>query len=108
MANYTRDFLAGDRAARPALKLGDSVLTFAALDESVGRAAGLLRGLGVGPGDRVGLQLPNGMAFPIVFLAVLRLGAVVVPMNPLLKEREVAYQLSDAGARVTVAGHESE
>jgi len=108
MANYTRDFLAGDRAARPALKLGDSVLTFAALDESVGRAAGLLRGLGVGPGDRVGLQLPNGMAFPIVFLAVLRLGAVVVPMNPLLKEREVAYQLSDSGARVTVAGHESE
>jgi long-chain acyl-CoA synthetase len=68
----------------------------------VARAAGLLRANGVEPGDRVGLQLPNVPYFPIVCFGALRLGAVVVPMNPLLKDREVAYYLSDSGARVMV------
>jgi len=53
-------------------------------------------------GDRVGMQLPNVPYFPIVYYALLRLGAIVVPMNPLLKGNEVAYHLSDAGARLMV------
>jgi long-chain acyl-CoA synthetase len=51
--------------------------------------------------------MPNVPYFPIVFFGALRLGAVVVPMNPLLKGREVAYYLSDSGANVVVAWHAS-
>jgi long-chain acyl-CoA synthetase len=108
MANYTEQFFEDAKSSRPALKLDDVVMTYGELDDAVGRAAGLLRGFDVEAGDRVGLQLPNELAFPIFYLAVLRLGAVVVPMNPLLKEREVAHQLSDSGARLVIAWHESE
>src|SRR5918912_443387 len=94
---------AAEQAERPAVKLDDAELTYAALDEAVGRAAGLLRSKGVGEGDRIGLQLPNVPYFPIVYFGALRIGAVVVTMNPLLKAREVAYYLQDSGARLLVA-----
>jgi long-chain acyl-CoA synthetase len=45
------------------------------------------------------MQLPNAPYFPIVYFGRLRLGAVMVPMNPLLKDREVAYRLSDSAPR---------
>ncbi len=80
------------------------MLTYRQLDAAAARAAGLLRAQGVLTGDRVGMQLPNVPYFPIVYYGALRLGAVVVPMNPLLKEGEVAYHLSDAGAQVMVGG----
>lgn len=51
-------------------------------------------------GDRVGIMLPNVPQFPIIYYGALRAGAIVVPMNPLLKEREVEYYLSDSGAKV--------
>ncbi len=51
------------------------------------------------------MQLPNGPYFPIVYHAVLRLGAVVVPMNPLLKAGEIAFHLDDAGARLLMGWH---
>ncbi|MGI8449080.1 MAG: long-chain-fatty-acid--CoA ligase [Streptosporangiaceae bacterium] len=92
---------------RPAVKLHDQVLSYRELDRAAGRVAGLLRSKGVTPGDRVGMQLPNVPFFPIVYFGALRLGAVVVPMNPLLNDREVAYQLSDSGAKVMVGWHES-
>ena len=50
-------------------------------------------------------MLPNVPAFPIAFYGALGAGAVVVPMNPLLKSREIAYYLSDSGARVLFAWH---
>src|SRR4051794_23859147 len=65
----------------------------------------MLRSKGVEPGDRVGLQMPNVPYFPIVYFGALRLGAVVVPMNPLLKGREVEYHLTDSDAKVLVAWH---
>ena len=89
----------GDRVA---VKLDDLELTYEALEAGSARVAGLLAAKGVGPGDRVGLMLPNLPYFPFAFFGVLRLGAVVVPMNPLLKEREVAFHLSDSGAKVLV------
>jgi long-chain acyl-CoA synthetase len=94
---------AAEHAERPAVKLDDLVLTYSALDEAVGRAAGLLRAKGVGEGDRIGMQLPNVPYFPIVYFGALRIGAVVVTMNPLLKAREVEYYLKDSGARLLVA-----
>jgi long-chain acyl-CoA synthetase len=58
---------------------------------------------GFSPGDRVGIMLPNLPHFPTCYYGVLRAGGVVVPMNVLLKKREVAYYLSDSGAKLLFA-----
>ncbi len=91
---------------RPALRVDDDVLSYAELDDVTARVAGLLRERGVGPGDRVGVMLPNVPSFAFVYYGVLRAGGVVVPMNVLLKEREVAFYLSDPEARLVFAWHE--
>src|SRR3954470_24082377 len=83
---------------RPALQLDDAVLTYAEFDEAASRVAGLLRERGLEPGDRVGLMLPNVPYFPVVYYGILRAGGVIVPMNVLLKGREVTFYLSDPGA----------
>src|ERR1700746_2631811 len=88
-----------------ALRMDDQVLTYARLDESTARLAQLMTSRGIGPGDRIGLMVPNVPEFGPVFYAALRCGAVVVPMNPLLKEREIAYYLGDSGARFLFAWH---
>ena len=88
---------------RPALKLDDVVVSYAALDEASARVARMLESMGVEPGDRVGIMLPNVPYFPIAYYGVLRLGAVVVPMNVLLKARETGYYLKDPGAKVVIA-----
>jgi long-chain acyl-CoA synthetase len=97
---------AGEDPDHPAVKLDEIVMSYGALEAAAGLAAGLLRDRGVGAGDRIGMQLPNVPYFPIVYFGALRLGAVVVPMNPLLKDREVAYHLSDSGARVIIGWHQ--
>src|SRR5580658_6922055 len=90
---------------RIALRLDDLTLTYAELHEAAGRMSALLSSLGVAAGDRVGVMLPNVPAFPIACYGALAAGAVVVPMNPLLKSREVAYYLGDSGAKVLFAWH---
>src|SRR5918998_6757588 len=90
-------------AERPALKLDDSIVNYAVLNEGATRIAGLLKEKGVAPGDRVGIMLPNVPYFAVVYYGILRAGAVVVPMNTLLKRREVAYYLGDSGARLLFA-----
>jgi long-chain acyl-CoA synthetase len=91
-------------AGRPAVRLDQTVLTYTRLDQLSARAVGWLRDRGVGPGDRVAVMLPNVPAFAVVYYGVLRAGGVVVPMNPLLRAREVAYYLADSGARLLLAG----
>jgi long-chain acyl-CoA synthetase len=86
----------------PAIKQGETILTYGALDAAAARAATLLAQHGVTPGDRVALIMPNVAYFPVVYYAILRLGAVVVPMNPLLKAGEIAFTWDDSGARVAV------
>ncbi len=105
MTNFAQatSMAAADAPDAPAVRFDDITLTYAQLDGGVARAAGLLRAMGVEPGDRVGMQLPNVPYFPIVYHAILRLGAVAVPMNPLLKAGEVAFHLIDSGARLIVA-----
>jgi long-chain acyl-CoA synthetase len=107
MTNFAQELAsaAADGAERPAVKLDDLVLNYGLLDAGAQRAAGLLRAHGIEAGDRVGMQLPNVPYFPVVYFGALRLGAVVVPMNPLLKGREVGYHLKDSGAKVLVAWH---
>jgi long-chain acyl-CoA synthetase len=92
-------------ADRVALRLGHSKTTYRELDEASARVAGLLRDRGLGPGDRVGIMLPNVPEFAALYYGVLRAGGMVVPMNPLLKAREVAYYLGDSGARLIFAWH---
>ncbi|MDX6322557.1 MAG: long-chain acyl-CoA synthetase, partial [Propionibacteriaceae bacterium] len=95
-----------DRAAAdptlPAIKQGESILTYAALDAASARFATVLTDHGVGAGDRVALIMPNVGYFPVAYYAILRLGAIVVPMNPLLKAGEIAFGWEDSGAKVAV------
>jgi long-chain acyl-CoA synthetase len=91
---------------RPALKLDDAGLTYAEFDDAASRVAGLLRERGVQPGDRVGLMLPNVPYFPVIYYGILRAGAALVPMNVLLKGREVTFYLTDPGAKHLFAWHE--
>src|SRR3954469_5729461 len=93
----------GDRTA---LKLDDATLTYRPFDDAASRVAGLLRERGVQPGDRVGLMLPNVPYFPVVYYGILRAGGTVVPMNVLLKGREVNFYLSDPGAKYLFAWHD--
>jgi long-chain acyl-CoA synthetase len=85
--------------------MDDLVLTYEQLHDAAAKVTSLLAAAGVEPGDRVGLMLPNVPAFPIAFYGALGAGAVVVPMNPLLKSREVAYYLGDSGAKLLFAWH---
>jgi long-chain acyl-CoA synthetase len=96
---------AAEHAARPAFKLDDSILNYAVLNEAATRVAGLLKENGVVPGDRVGIMLPNVPYFGAAYYGVLRAGGVVVPINVLLKGREVAFYLKDSGAKAVFAWH---
>jgi long-chain acyl-CoA synthetase len=102
-ANLTRN--AAAYPDRVALRLGDEVVTYGELDESSSRVAGLLAGRGVRPGQPVAIMLPNVPEFAAVYYGVLRAGGIVVPMNPLLKAREVTYYLADSGAPLIFAWH---
>ena len=86
-----------------AIKLDDAELTYAALVGASAHVVGLLRERGVAVGDRVGIMLPNLPYFPVCYYGVLRAGAIVVPMNVLLKRREVAFYLQDSGAKLVLA-----
>jgi long-chain acyl-CoA synthetase len=98
---------AANHGERPAVRLDDLVLSYSQLRDAAGRAAALLASLGVMPGDRVGVMLPNVPAFPIIFYGALAAGAIVVPMNPLLKSREVEHYVGDSGANVLFVWHEA-
>jgi long-chain acyl-CoA synthetase len=91
--------------AAVAIRLGALELTYAELDERSARLAALLREKGLQQGDRVGVMLPNVLEFPIAYYGVLRAGGVVVPMNVLLKRREIAFYLEDSGAKLLLAWH---
>jgi long-chain acyl-CoA synthetase len=90
----------GDRTA---FKLDEAELSFGMLDETSARIAALLKEKGLQPGDRVGLMLPNVPYFPAIYYGILRAGGAVVPMNVLLKGREVSYYLGDSGAKLLFA-----
>ncbi len=94
---------AGRFPDRIAISMDDLTLTYADLDDLSARVAGWLRERGVQPGDRVGLMLPNVPAFPVLYYGIVRAGGAVVPMNPLLKGREVEHYLGDSGATLAFA-----
>src|SRR6201985_1106167 len=88
---------------RTALRCDDLQFSYAEFDAAAARVATLLERAGVEPGDRVGVMLPNTPAFAIAFYGIMYRGAVAVPMNPLLKSREVSYYLSNSAAKALFA-----
>jgi long-chain acyl-CoA synthetase len=88
---------------RVALRCDDLRFTFSEFDHAAARIATVLERAGIEPGDRVGVMLPNIPAFALVFYGIMYRGAVAVPMNPLLKGREVAFYLSNSGAKALFA-----
>ncbi len=82
--------------------LFSSSLSYAQLHEKVEGLAASLQDLGVGKGDRVALYLPNCPQFVIAYLAAARIGAIVVPFNPLYSAREAEEQFNDCGARIAI------
>jgi long-chain acyl-CoA synthetase len=90
---------------RPAVVLDDHALRYRDLDDLSARVACWLRDRGISAGDRVGLMAPNTPEFVELYYGILRAGAIVVPMNPQFKSREVDYYLSDSGAALALAWH---
>src|SRR5439155_23579531 len=97
---------AAQRGDATALRLDDTGVSYATLDGASGHVAGLLRAKGVQAGDRVGIMLPNVPYFGVCYYGILRAGAVVVPMNVLLKRREVGFYCNDPESKLVFAWHE--
>jgi len=102
LTEYLRAW-AKDRPQRPAVIFYGHVTTYADLDQQSDRFAALLQSKGVQKGDRVAVFLPNCPQFHIVFFGILKLGAVHVPVSPLSRAFELAYELNDTDAEVIVA-----
>jgi long-chain acyl-CoA synthetase len=94
---------AKERPEKPALVLGDRVLDYAGLREATKRFANALASLGVKPGDRVALMVPNVPEFVVAYYGILNVGAAVVPLNVLLQGPEVVYHLDDSDAVALIA-----
>ena len=92
--------IAEEMPAAPAFLHGERTLSFAELLDCSARAAQGLADLGVGPGDRVALWLPNVPAYPILYFACVRLGAIAVAVNTRYRAVEVADIVSRSGAKV--------
>jgi long-chain acyl-CoA synthetase len=84
---------------RPAVRQGNTTLTYSQLDAASSRVANALISAGLVKGDRIAVSCPNVPYFPIVYFGILKAGGVVVPLNILLTEREIAYHLADSGAK---------
>jgi long-chain acyl-CoA synthetase len=94
------------RPEAPAVVDGNARLTWADLDAAVDRAAAGYVARGLVPGDRVAVQLPNGLAWLRAALGALRAGLVVVPVNTAFTDPELEYVLTDSGAALLVAAGE--
>src|SRR5215207_3949509 len=79
-----------------AVVLDDIKLRYAEVNGAANKIANGLVSMGVKPGDKVAIMLPNTPHFVICYYAILKTGATVVPLNVLFKRHEVAYHLDDS------------
>jgi len=86
----------------PMMTFKGAELVYGEVNRLVDRMAAGLQELGVAPGDRVALQLPNCPQFVIAYHGVLRAGGIVVPCNPVYVAREMEHQINDSGAEVII------
>lgn len=99
-------WLADHACQRPtslAVVAGEQRLDFATLEDQVARLAAALRAVGIAPGERVATLLPNSLAALLVYHAVPRIGAVLVPLSTMLLAEGLAGLLADAEPRLLVA-----
>ena len=89
-------------ADRPAYANFDVSITYREMDERTRALAAYLQGLGLDPGDRVAIMMPNLLSNPVSIFGVLLAGLTVVNTNPLYTARELEHQLNDSGARAIV------
>jgi long-chain acyl-CoA synthetase len=82
-----------------AVIFNDMKLTYGQVNAMANQVANGLANLGIEKGDKVALSCPNLPYFPVVYFGILKVGAVVVPLNVLLKPREIAYHLQDSDSR---------
>jgi long-chain acyl-CoA synthetase len=85
-----------------AIVCGGERLTYRELETAVGRCAAGLRAAGIATGDRVAILLGNGVPFPVVLFAVLRIGAIAVPLSLREQTQGLGYMLAHSGARLLV------
>jgi len=78
-------------------------MTYAQIDAGAAQVAAGLASLGLAPGEKVALSCPNVPWFPLAYFGILKAGGVVVPLNVLLKPREIAYHLKDSDAKAFLA-----
>ncbi len=95
------------RPEHPALVYRDEQIVFAELVEWIERLASGLRQRGIGPGDAVGLVLPDDPWFVVGLHALTALGAVVVPVNPAFKQAELEYAFHSAGVSAVISDERS-
>ncbi|GAB6876583.1 long-chain-fatty-acid--CoA ligase [Thermaerobacter litoralis] len=91
------------RPRHPVIHFFGRTMRYGELNQLANRFARVLANLGIRPGDRVALMMPNCPQFVIAYYGALKAGAVVVNCNPLYSPRELEFQLNDSGARVIVA-----
>jgi len=87
---------------RPAIHFGGKTINYAELHTLVNRAANAFLGLGVARGERVPLLLNDSPLYAAAILGLMKIGAVVIPLNTKLKPEEYKYIATDCGARVLV------
>jgi len=92
-------------AARSAIIAPDRVWSYGELTERVGRTANALKSLGVTPGQRVLFSAVDGIDFPTLFLAIMKMGAVALPINTYLKPHDYQYFIADSDAQVVIVDH---
>ena len=78
---------------------GETRLTYVEVDAQANQVANSLKNIGIKAGDKVALSCPNVPFFPVIYYGILKTGAVVVPLNILLKAGEIAYHLADSDAK---------
>ena len=86
----------------PLCHINDMTFSYAQVDEISGRVASALLATGLRRGDKVAVQLPNLPHFLFAYFALLKAGLVMVPLNPLLKAQEIAYQLQDSESKLLI------
>ena len=90
------------RGSDVAIGFNDRLISYSDLQRMTNRIGNALRELGVEPGDRVALRIPNRPVFVAAWLAVQKIGAVGVATMPMIRAREIAYIINDSGASVLI------
>lgn len=85
--------------AKSAFTFMDTTFSYKQINEAANRVANGLRAIGINIGDKVALSCPNLPYFPIIYFGIIKVGAIVVPLNVLLKKDEIEYHLSDSDAK---------